>query len=155
MWKSLSNKQKFEYSKEFKGWLFIVTRKRHSNQFFFFLFVAVPTERISEYMAQMREYKEKLSDDDKKRMKEMKAKIVKRKASLITLRNSHRLGKPKKPINSYLKFFMERWNQVSDERKHPKAERNKFFKDISIEWLALSDAERAKYHSSAEWEAYL
>lgn len=105
-----------------------------------------------DYRAKLIEYKRTLSEDDKKRVQELKTAILVRKAQLNKSKQRQELGKPKRPINKFVKFFLE---QKRGEGKQTRQEYKNYYQEIASRWKGLSDAERAKYQTSpAELEAY-
>lgn len=109
------------------------------------------------YIVQMSEYRRMLSEDDKKRIQEFKAKSASRKASLNKLKQRHALGMPRRPVNPFVKFFLEqKRDSERDEgkRKQTREEYSRFYKQIADKWRALSDGERAEYRSLEEVEDY-
>lgn len=131
MWNSISLTQKEEYSKPYK-------------------------DEKSNYLAQMIVYNRSLTEDDKRSIREARAKIVARRAELTRSKQRRELGKPKKPANGYLKFRAERLRSRDlVDGKQTKEEFCKYIRESNNDWRALSDAERARYKTTpAELEEY-
>lgn len=96
------------------------------------------------YQEKLIEYKRTLSDDDQKRVQELKTVILARKAYIKKTKQRDELGMPKRPLNKFLRFFLDQ-----------KQGGRNYYQEIVNKWKGLSDAERAKYEtSSAELEAW-
>lgn len=107
------------------------------------------------YTTEMSEYQRTLSEDDRLRIKELKAKIATRKAELRKRKQQQDLGKPKRPVNAFVKFSIEQnRGRHQSKGKQTMEEYHQFYREITYKWRALSDEERAKYRSPKAAEDY-
>lgn len=114
MWKSLDESKKEKFSKGYK-------------------------EDMARYSNVIAEYRDRLSEDDIRKIKETKFEKKERKLVLSHQKKSRDLGKPRKPMSSYLRYFQEQ------KDRQPKEKHSDFVKRVSVRWHALADAEREKY----------
>lgn len=101
------------------------------------------------FMDVMNKYKENLTPDDIKNIKELKADKKERKTFLLQKKKSRELGKPKKPISSFLRYLKMQTDRKPDE-DYPI-----YLKRVSGKWLGLTENEREKFKPSVqELESY-
>ncbi|XP_037038858.1 transcription factor A, mitochondrial-like [Bradysia coprophila] len=103
-------------------------------------------EESNAYTERMAKYKDSLSEEDARKIKEMRFEKKERKVFLLYKKKCQELGKPKKPASNYIRFF-----QMQTDRQ-PKEQHREFVKRTSAKWNALSDTEKAKYSLSSEEE---
>lgn len=103
-----------------------------------------------QYTIDINNYNKTLTDDDKSKIKETRAN--KRKNDLSALQTKHKLGKPMKPVNGFIKFLRA---QEDFQGQQMVEERKSYYTEIGSKWRALSDAERDKYKPTEETENYL
>lgn len=107
-------------------------------------FAQVSREDFIAYAEGMANYKNNLSAEDARKIKESKFEIKERKVVRLQKKKCQELGKPKKPTSSYVRFF------TGQTDRRPKEQYRDFVKRVSAKWNALSDAEKAKYNLSQE-----
>lgn len=100
------------------------------------------------YSNEYAKYKANLSEDDKRKIKEMKLQIKKRRILSSKRKQNKVLGKPKRPMNSFLRYVKE-----NADRK-PNENYKDYVKRLAFNWKKLSDAEKEKYNSPKEFEEY-
>lgn len=88
-----------------------------------------------------------LSDDDKRKIKEMKLEMKNRQALVAQQRKLRKLGKPKKPLPSFLRFLAE---QTDRKLKEPYKE---YVMRVTKRWDDLSEMEKEKYKTPPKEEA--
>lgn len=98
------------------------------------------------YTGKIAEYKNKLSDDDVRKIKETKFEKKERKVVLLQQKKCRDLGKPKKPMSSFLSYLQKQTD------RQPKELYVEYVKRTSVKWQSLSDAEKEKYKPSAQEE---
>lgn len=119
MWKSLDDTKKEKFSKGFK-------------------------EDMLAYTNVIAKYRESLSDDDIRRIKETKFEKKERKLVLLQQKKCRELGKPRKPLSSFIRYLQKQTD------RQPKENYIEFVKRVSVKWQSLSDAEREKYKPAAQ-----
>lgn len=98
------------------------------------------------YSNEYTEYRSSLSEDDKRKIRQMKLEIKKRRIVVTKQRKHRKLDKPKKPLNSFFRYFTAQTDRKPNEPYKEYVER------ITSRWNTLSDAEKEKYKTSAEEE---
>lgn len=107
------------------------------------------TEELVLYKDAIAKYKNSLTADQIRRIKEAKVEDKERKAATALRQKSVELGKPRKPIQSFLKYLQEQTDRKPDE------EHKAFLKRVSVNWKALPESEKEKYKAnSIEIERY-
>lgn len=119
MWKSLDASKKEKFVKSFK-------------------------DEMLSFTDTMAKYKKGLTEDDVRKIKETKAELKERKVTLMQQKKSRSLGKPKKPMSSFLIYL-----QMQTDRKANEEYKN-YVKRVSIRWQALSESEQGKYKPQPE-----
>lgn len=121
MWNSMEDNKKEKFAKGFKD------------------------EMVS-YNLGIAKYKDSLSEEDLRKIKETRFEKKERKIVLLQQKKCRDLGKPRKPISSFIRFMQKQTD------RQPKEQYTDFLKRASIKWHSLSDAERQKYKASAQDE---
>ncbi|KAG4080669.1 hypothetical protein HA402_013199 [Bradysia odoriphaga] len=96
------------------------------------------------YTERMAKYKDSLSEEDARKLKEIRFEKKERKVFLLQKKKCQELGKPKKPASNFIRFFQKQTD------RQPKEHHREFVKRMSAKWNALSDTEKAKYSLSSE-----
>lgn len=122
MWQTLDTTDKAKFSKGYK------------------------TELIDYYSNEYNKYRSSLSEDDKRKIKQMKLEIKKRRILVAKQRKIRKLEKPKKPFNSFFRYFAAQTDRKPNEPYKDYVER------ITSRWNILSDTEKEKYKTPAEDE---
>jgi len=121
MWKSLDATKKEKFSKGFQ-------------------------DEMLAYMNVITEYRKNLSEDDIRKIKETKFEKKERKVVLLQQKKCRDLGKPRKPMSSFIRYLQKQTD------RQPKEQYLDFVKRVSAKWQTLTDAEREKYKSTAQDE---
>lgn len=119
LWKSLDESKKEKYSKGFK-------------------------DEMTAYMDVITKYRDGLSEEDVRKIKESKFEKQERKLVLSRQKKCRDLGKPRRPISSFIRFLQ------SQTDRQPKEKWIEFVKSVSLKWLSLSEAEREKYKQAPQ-----
>lgn len=106
------------------------------------------SEESAAYAEQAAKYRNNLSEEDVRKIKEVRFDQRARKSFLLQKKKCRDLGKPKKPISGFLRFLHK---QPKD--RQPKETHVDFIKRVSDKWHVLSDAEKAKYNLTAAEQA--
>lgn len=121
MWTSLDDAKKEKFSKGFK-------------------------DEMLAYTNVMAKYRDSLSDDDIRKIKETKDEAKERKLVLAKQRKCRDLGKPRKPLNHFMSYLQQQTD------RQPKEKYVDFVKRVSAKWRSLTDAEKEKYKATAQDE---
>lgn len=105
------------------------------------------TELIAYYSNEYTKYKSNLSEDDKRKIKEMKLEIKKRRILAAQQRKFRKLDKPKKPISSFFRYL------TTQKDRKPTDPYKDYIKLVTSRWNALSETEKDKYKTPAEEDA--
>jgi len=119
MWKSLDASKKDKYTKGFDD------------------------EKVR-FADENEKYKKKLTDDDVRKIKEAKADIKERKIVLSQQKKCRELGKPKKPLTSFVRFLKAQTDRQPNEKYQ------KFLKRVSNKWESLSENEKVKFITTVQ-----
>lgn len=119
MWKSLDETKKEKYAKGYK-------------------------EEMGAYMNVLAKYKNSLSEEEIQKIKDTRSDIKERKLVLEKKKKLRDLGKPRKPVHSYVRFMMQQTDRQPNELY------NDFVKRVTLKWQSLSDADKEKYKITAE-----
>lgn len=103
-----------------------------------------------EFGKKLEEYTKSLTDDDKKRIADLKASIKARSERFRKMKLRREFEKPKKPPGPFLVFLQERRSLECGERKQTREEAMTFIEAKTNEWRSMSDAERSLYKTSDE-----
>lgn len=101
------------------------------------------TELIEYYANEYTKYKSSLSDDDKRKIREMKSEIKKRRIVVAQQRRLRRLEKPKKPLGSFFRYFTAQKDRKPDEPYKDYVQR------VTDRWNKLTETEKGKYETPA------
>lgn len=104
------------------------------------------TDLINYYSNEYTKYRSSLSDVDKRKIREMEIEIQKRRNLVAQQRKLRKLGKPKKPLSSFFRYFA-----AQKDRKLNEPHKD-FVKRVTSRWNDLSDTEKEKYKPSVEEE---
>lgn len=125
MWKSLDSAKQEKYAEGYK-------------------------DEMQAYKGAITEYRKKLSEDDVHKIKELKSEKKERKVVLLQKRKVRALGKPLRPLNSFIRYTLK--NKAD---RQPKEKSSDFVKRMSAKWNSMTDGEREKYKPlAAEEESY-
>lgn len=100
------------------------------------------------YSNEYTKYRATLSEDDKIKIKEMKAKIKNRRILSSKRKQNLVLGKPKRPMNSFLRYV-----KAQTDRK-PNENYKDYIRRLTLTWKGLTDAEKEQYKSPEEHDEY-
>lgn len=102
---------------------------------------------IDYYTNEHTKCKSSLSNDDKRKIKEMKIEIKNRRILAAEERKLRKVGKPKKPLSSFFRYLAAQKDRTLNEPYRD------YVKRVSTRWNSLSETEKEKYKTSAEEEA--
>lgn len=114
MWNSLDAAKKETYSEGFK-------------------------DEMLAYHDVITKYRNNLTEDDVRKIKETKFEKKERKLVLLQQKKCRDLGKPRKPISSFIRYLQKQTD------RQPKEKYIEFVKRIGVKWQSLNEAEREKY----------